>query len=158
MDPVNQKILELIRNNARMSYSDIGKSVGISRVSVKDRIDMMEKSGTIRGYRTVIDDDSRKEGILYTLDIEAVPEEYAEVVRTLRADKELKRIYSTTGECRIHCVGVSLNQETSKAHVKYLFNHLKGIRRMSWNYLISDLRQAEEGVGDGTEDDQLYGI
>ena len=31
MDPVNQKILELIRNNARMSYSDIGKSVGISR-------------------------------------------------------------------------------------------------------------------------------
>ena len=31
MDPVNQKILELIRNNARMSYSDIGKSVGTSR-------------------------------------------------------------------------------------------------------------------------------
>ena len=42
--------------------------------------------------------------------------------------------------------------------MKYLFNHLKGIRRMSWNYLISDLRQAEEGVGDGTEDDQHYGI
>ena len=28
MDPINQRILELIRENARMSYSDIGKAVG----------------------------------------------------------------------------------------------------------------------------------
>ena len=42
MDPIDQKILELIRENARMSYSDIGKAVGISRVSARKRMDSME--------------------------------------------------------------------------------------------------------------------
>ena len=31
MDKLDQRILELIKDNARLSYSEIGKSVGISR-------------------------------------------------------------------------------------------------------------------------------
>ena len=48
MDPVNQKILELIRNNARMSYSDIGKSVGISRRLLRNMRKSSKLSGQIR--------------------------------------------------------------------------------------------------------------
>ena len=38
MDKLDQRILELIKDNARLSYSEIGKSVGISRVAVKKRM------------------------------------------------------------------------------------------------------------------------
>ena len=48
MDPVNQKILELIRNNARMSYSDIGKSVGTSRRYLRNMRKSSKLSGRIR--------------------------------------------------------------------------------------------------------------
>ena len=57
MDKIDRTILELIKDNARMSYSEIGKSAGISRVAVKKRMDAMEKAGVIRGYRAVIDED-----------------------------------------------------------------------------------------------------
>ena len=99
MDPINQRILELIRENARMSYSDIGKAVGISRVSAKKRMDSMEKAGVIKGYQTVIDEEKTRGGIRYIIDIEALPEEYAAVVKTLQADRELEQIYSITGDC-----------------------------------------------------------
>jgi len=141
MDKLDQRILELIKDNARLSYSEIGKSVGISRVAVKKRMDAMENSGVIRGYRTVIDEEQAQEGIRYTIDIEALPEEYPNVVKTLQDDPKLEEIYSTTGECRIHCVGRSRNKYTMEAHVNYLFNHTKGIRKVSWHILMSDLRK-----------------
>ena len=95
----------------------------------------------IRGYRTVIDEEQAQEGIRYTIDIEALPEEYPNVVKTLQADPKLEEIYSTTGECRIHCVGRSRSKSTMEAHVNYLFNHTKGIRKVSWHILMSDLRK-----------------
>ena len=158
MDQIDQKILELIRENARMSYSDIGKAAGISRISAKKRMDSMEKAGVIGGYHTVIDEEKTRGGLRYIIDIEAIPEEYAAVVKTLTADKELEQIYSTTGDCRIHCVGRSRNQSTMESHVTYLFNHTKGIRKISWHILLSDLKRAEEGDGDGTEKEKFQGV
>jgi DNA-binding Lrp family transcriptional regulator len=121
-------------------------------------MDSMEKAGVIKGYQTVIDEEKARGGLRYIIDIEALPEEYAAVVKTLQADRELEQIYSTTGDCRIHCVGRSRNQSTLETHVNYLFNHTKGIRRISWHILLSDLRQAEEGDGYGTEKEKLQGV
>ena len=98
MDKIDHAILEIIKDNARMSYSEIGKAVGLSRVAVKKRMDTMEESGAIRGYRAVIDEEKVLEGIRYTIDIEVIPEHYREVVKVLRADRKLEEIYSTTGE------------------------------------------------------------
>ena len=149
MDKTDSRILEIIKDNARLSYSEIGKAAGISRVAVKKRMDAMEKAGVIKGYRTVIDEEKVREGIRYTIDIEAIPEEYPEVVKVLCADRKLEEVYSTTGECRIHCIGRSANPATMESHVNYLFNHVKGIRKISWHILMADLRKTEESADDG---------
>ncbi|MFK0298262.1 Lrp/AsnC family transcriptional regulator [Brevundimonas sp. NPDC090276] len=54
IDPTNAKILALLRADARMSVSAIGKSVHLSRQAVQDRINRMEQSGVIRGYRAEV--------------------------------------------------------------------------------------------------------
>ena len=38
LDKLDNAILETIKDNARMSYSDIGEKVGLSRVAVKNRM------------------------------------------------------------------------------------------------------------------------
>jgi DNA-binding Lrp family transcriptional regulator len=50
LDDIDNRIIELLRENARISYSEIGNAVGKSRVAVKTRIDQLEKKGIIRGY------------------------------------------------------------------------------------------------------------
>ena len=45
LDKLDSRILEVIKDNARMSYSDIGDLVGLSRVAVKNRMEAMEKAG-----------------------------------------------------------------------------------------------------------------
>ena len=54
LDTLDQKIVRLLIENARISYSDIGEKIGISRVAVKARIQTLEQKGIIEEYTTVI--------------------------------------------------------------------------------------------------------
>ena len=45
LDKLDQKIIQLLIENARISYSDIGKETGISRVAVKPDSGIGEKGG-----------------------------------------------------------------------------------------------------------------
>ncbi len=53
--PMNKKILHLLEQDARMSYSDIAAIVGTDEQDVKTRIRDMEEAGIICAYKGVID-------------------------------------------------------------------------------------------------------
>ena len=55
LDSLNQHILALLQKNARQSAADIGRTVGLSRTAVQDRIKKLEQKGVIQGYRVVLD-------------------------------------------------------------------------------------------------------
>ena len=77
LDALDKKILDVIKDNARLSYSDIGEQVGLSRVAVKNRMDVLEKNGVIRGYQTIINNKSVPTGVHFMLDVEATSERVA---------------------------------------------------------------------------------
>ena len=112
LDELDNKILSVIKDNARLSYTEIGDLVGVSRVSVKKRMDAMEEKGIIQGYKTVINVSKHPQSISFVVDIEAFPEEYQNVLDTLAEDVLLRQIYTTTGDCRIHAVGTAANVNT----------------------------------------------
>lgn len=152
LDRFDHAILEVIKDHARMSYSEIGEKVGLSRVAVKNRMEIMEKKGIIQGYKTVIDETKVPNGISFILDVEAIPQEYQNVLEVLAKDRFLRKIYSTTGECRIHCVGFVPNSSTLDSHVNHLFRSTKGIRKINCNMLLRTIKDADGGVGyDGCE-------
>ncbi len=55
MDDTDRKIVALLRENARRSFQDMGKNVGLSAPAVKRRVDRLEADGVIRGYTAVVD-------------------------------------------------------------------------------------------------------
>ena len=50
LDELDQKIVRLLIDNARISYSELGAQVGISRVAARMRVQALEKKGY--GYPT----------------------------------------------------------------------------------------------------------
>lgn len=54
MDHVDKQILLYLQNQARISMTELGKSVGLSQPAVTERVKRMEESGVIQEYRTVI--------------------------------------------------------------------------------------------------------
>ena len=55
MDEIDERIVALLRENARRSYQDIGSRVSLSAPAIKRRVDRLEGLGIIRGYSAVLD-------------------------------------------------------------------------------------------------------
>jgi Lrp/AsnC family leucine-responsive transcriptional regulator len=55
LDPTDEAILVLLRENARRTFGDIGERVGLSAPAVKRRIDRLETCGVILGYTVRVD-------------------------------------------------------------------------------------------------------
>ena len=54
MDDLDGQILKLLEENARLTYGDIAKRVGLAASSVHDRVRKLEKGAVIRGYKAEI--------------------------------------------------------------------------------------------------------
>lgn len=54
-DALDQRILELLVQDARRSASEIGRLVSLSPAAAKRRIDRLEETGYIRGYTALLD-------------------------------------------------------------------------------------------------------
>lgn len=50
----NKRILSILKDNARASYTEIGKKVGLTGPAVAERIRKMEEKGVIQGYQTLL--------------------------------------------------------------------------------------------------------
>ena len=50
MDKINWSILEALQQNARMSFAEIGRQVGLSAPAVAERMEKLEEAGIIRGF------------------------------------------------------------------------------------------------------------
>jgi Lrp/AsnC family transcriptional regulator, leucine-responsive regulatory protein len=55
LDLIDRQILRLLQDDARKSYSDIGRAVHLSQPAVVDRVRRMEDAGVITGYHASVD-------------------------------------------------------------------------------------------------------
>jgi DNA-binding Lrp family transcriptional regulator len=53
-DRIDQRIIALLRDDARRSFRDIGEQVGLSAPAVKRRVDRLEDSGVITGFTALL--------------------------------------------------------------------------------------------------------
>lgn len=83
LDELDQKIIQLLVKNARMSYSDIGEEIGISRVAVKARIQALENKGIIEEYTTIINPQKISGAVSCYREIETKTDSFKEVTDIL---------------------------------------------------------------------------
>jgi Lrp/AsnC family transcriptional regulator, leucine-responsive regulatory protein len=55
LDKIGRKILDALQENARISYAELGKRVGLTPPAVIERVRRMEDAKIIKGYHADID-------------------------------------------------------------------------------------------------------
>lgn len=55
LDERDLEIIAALQDDARATYADVGRRVGLAASSVHDRVRKLERLGAIRGYRAVVD-------------------------------------------------------------------------------------------------------
>ena len=102
--------MELLIHNARMSYSDLGQAVGLSRVAVKARVRALEERGVIEEYTTIVNPQKISGAVSCYFELEVEPAQFSAVVDTLRASDTVTQIYQVSGRNKLHVHAVAAGQ------------------------------------------------
>lgn len=91
LDAIAWKIVEALQQNARVSFAELGRTIGLSTPAVAERVHRMEEAGVIRGYHASLD--SAKLGIPIRVLVRlTIPGGELQINRTVSALKELSEI------------------------------------------------------------------
>ena len=97
IDENDVKILEMLQENCKVSYSSISDTLGVPESTVRYRIERLEKRGVITSYIALID--PRKVGFSITavMLIKVLPQEIRKVSGELTALHEVRHLFRCTG-------------------------------------------------------------
>jgi Lrp/AsnC family leucine-responsive transcriptional regulator len=98
VDDVNWRILGLLQENARASYAEIGRQVGLTPTAVAERVRRLEDVGVIRGYRVLLDVSALGFGITAYVRFAVRPGHSAQLVRLCAQLDEVLEAHRLTGE------------------------------------------------------------
>jgi len=99
LDDLDWRILELLQENAKQTYTEIGLRLGVAHSTVYDRIKKMEDHGVIRNYKAIID--LEKVGVKPIVAIVTVytdPKESEKIAEKLANFDEVLEVYTSFSE------------------------------------------------------------
>lgn len=97
MDELDQKLITLLRHNARRSISDLALDAGVSRATARARLERLEKDGHILGYTVILRADTVDQAVRGIMMIEIEGHVTDRVVKALGGFSEIAEIHTTNG-------------------------------------------------------------
>ena len=140
LDALDQRIVRLLIENARISYSDIGEKIGISRVAVKARIQALEQRGIIEEYTTIINPQKISGAVSCYFEIETLPDTLAEVTEILKQNEIITQVYRVTGKNKLHVHAVAASSEEMEKLIREVIDPLPGVVSCGCNIILSRIK------------------
>ncbi|GAA4438690.1 Lrp/AsnC family transcriptional regulator [Phytohabitans houttuyneae] len=98
MDDIDLRLVELLRANARLSYAELARQVGLSAPAVHDRVGKLESGGVIRGYRADAEPEAIGLGVTALIGIvQDSGGDTDDVLEALRGMPEIESCYFMAG-------------------------------------------------------------
>ncbi len=98
LDETDIQILEILQENCKLNYTQIGNELGIAESTIRYRIERLEKRRIINGYVALIN--PRRIGLTITaiMMIKINPQMIKEISPKLASFKELRHLFRSTGQ------------------------------------------------------------
>ena len=115
LDAIAWKILEALQQNARLSFAELGRKVGLSTPAVAERVHRLEEAGILTGYHAAID--LQRVGLPIRVLVRlTIPGGEAQMGRAVAAMKDLAEI----GRCHRITGAESFVIEANVASIRHL--------------------------------------
>lgn len=140
LDEKDKQILDILTTDGRMSYSDIGDRVGLSRTAVKNRITELENAGIIKGYCAVIDPQNTSDMMTFVVNIETSAESFEEAKRIFTDAEETVTLIQTTGNCHLVAICLSQDIKTMRTFVNRIYKTVPGITSVNAHSVLDIIK------------------
>jgi len=129
IDEIDRRILALLQDNARMSQSDIAKTVGLAPSAVLERMRKLEARGIITGYVAMVDPHVIDQRMLAFVAVRtnAVGDQEREVAAQLAAIPEVLEVHYVAGE---DCLLLKMRARDAEHIGQLLRNQVSAVPRV----------------------------
>ncbi len=145
LDSLDWNILQALQENAKQTYTEIGRRFGVAHSTVYDRIKRMEENDVIKKYTTVVD--LEKVGVKHITSIMTVftdPKESENVAKKLSESKEVLEVStSLSEELSIIAKVVAKNQDKLHSFIAQKVAPLPGVLRIRTSIITRKYKEEE---------------
>ncbi len=154
LDTIAWKILELLQRNARLSFAELGRSVGLSTPAIAERVHRLEEAGVITGYHAILN--PARLGIpicvLVRLTIPGGDLQVSRAVTGIKDLPEIHRCHRITGD---ESFIIEANV-VSIQHLEYLIDKLSAMGATSTSTVLSSPVERREYTLKQVDEFQKY--
>lgn len=93
----DQDVLDLLRENARMSTTDLAKALKLSRSTVQKRLERLEDTGVIEGYTVQLSSAYMDQEIKAHVSVTVLPRMTNDIIDAMKDLPGVRSIYSVSG-------------------------------------------------------------
>ena len=128
IDEIDRKILDMMRDNARISLTSISKKLSLSKSAVKYRLDRLVKSGAIKSFFALVDSAVYGLKLSVVFDLTVEPQLIEEAAKKLAGYSEVMRVYELTNSPELHVHGLFTDNDQLEQFIHNKLYTIKGIR------------------------------
>lgn len=126
-DSTDQRLIALLRQDARLPVATLAAKLGVSRGTVNNRLAKLQKSGLIVGYTVQLRPDARPNEIRAWMGIEVEGNQTREVIANLLGEPGVAALHDTNGRWDL-LAELRASTMTELSQVLERIRLLKGIR------------------------------
>lgn len=97
ISPKDQQVLDLLRENARMTTTEMAKTLKLSRSTVQKRLERLEDTGVIEGYTVQLSSAYLDQEIKAHVSVTVQPRMTNEIIEAMKDLPGVRSIYSVSG-------------------------------------------------------------
>lgn len=97
LDDIDRAILRRLQQDARISFKQIAKEIGTSEATVFVRVKKLQKNGTIKAFRAIVNPQSVGKHVTALALVKAEPKSYPKMLGELQGFNDVCEIYDVTG-------------------------------------------------------------
>ncbi|WP_299605860.1 Lrp/AsnC family transcriptional regulator [uncultured Tateyamaria sp.] len=141
MDETDNRLIAALRHDARASLSDLSIRLGLSRTTVRSRIEKLQARGDILGFTVVVRADTARDPVRGLMMIAIEGRGTERIIRQLQGMVEIRAVHSTNGRWDVI---VEIGTDTLEQFDSVLFRirKLDGVVASETSLLLSTRKSA----------------
>jgi len=143
LDKIDLNILEALRENAKQTYTEIGRRLGLAHSTIYDRIRKLEAHGIIRKYTAIIDVDRiGLRNVTAIMTIFTDPKQSEDVAKKISEFPQVLEVYtSLSEELLIIAKVVAEDQENLHSFIANSIAPLSGVLRIRTSIVTKKFKE-----------------
>lgn len=142
IDEIDRKIIKLLQVNPRISYSEIGKEIKLSRNAVKYRIKSLQEEGFLLGFRAVLDPVKFGKKITAVISFKTDLSEINNVKRELLQIPEFLMVLHVSGNFPFVAVGLFKDHDDLDHFLNNTLSNIP-VREYDVKVLIDEIKDSD---------------